>query len=81
MFQINNSFGSGGMSLALNEAQFALFIQFLKDNAMGCADDIPMKKAVTHIGQHDKHSVWVLGKNLQVNCDGEVLPERETPLF
>ena len=70
------------MSLALNEAQFALFIQFLKDSAiMGSGDDLPMKKAVTHIGRHDQHSVWVLGKNHQVNSSGEVLPENETLLF
>ena len=40
MSQINNSFGSGDMSLALNEAQFAQFIQFLKDRAiMGYSND------------------------------------------
>ena len=70
------------MSLALNKAQFALFIQFLKDSAMmRCVDDLPMKKAATHIGRHDNHSVWVLGEKLQVDSNGELLPENETQLF
>ena len=30
MVQLNNSFGSGGMSLAFNKAQFAAFIELLK---------------------------------------------------
>jgi hypothetical protein len=30
---INNSFGSGGMSLSFNEAQFGMFIQDLKNSA------------------------------------------------
>ena len=31
--QLNNSFGSGGMSLAFNDNQFSLFLQFLKKKA------------------------------------------------
>ena len=30
MAHLNNSFGSGGMSLAFNDMQFSAFIQFLK---------------------------------------------------
>ena len=46
MTQINASFGSGGMTLALNDSQFALFFQFLKEDV----STIPIVQAVTHIG-------------------------------
>ena len=42
MTQINASFGSGGMTLALNESQFALFFQFLKEDV----STIPIVQAV-----------------------------------
>ena len=32
MKQINSSSGSGGMALAMNEAEFALFVMYLKSN-------------------------------------------------
>ena len=67
--QINNSFGSGGMSLALNEAQFSLFIQFLKK------EGLPIKKAILIIGLQNDGKVWVLGKHLHIDINGEVIDE------
>ena len=72
--QINNSFGSGGMSLALNEAQFAMFIQYLKKDSLS---SLPICKAVTIIGEQQEKPVWVLGRDLQITSDGEVIPEEE----
>ena len=57
MSQINNSFGSGGMILALNEAQF---VQLLKDDA----PSLPIR---TEVG---KQEVCVMGEDLQVNKSG-----------
>lgn len=67
--QINNSFGSGGMSLALNEAQFSLLIQFPKK------EGLPIKKAVLIVGLQNDAKVWVLGKHLQITITGEVIDE------
>ena len=70
MTKLNNSFGSGGMTLALNEAQFSQFFQFLKHN-ISC---LPKVKAVSHVGEQ-KDGVWVLNKSTQMNEAGEVIPE------
>lgn len=77
MTQINNSFGSGGMSLALNEAQFQQFVQFLKDDV----SSLPIREAASHVGLHQKKSVWVLGENLQLNVNGEVIQEEDRSLI
>lgn len=69
MAQINNSFGSGG---ALNDSQFSLFIQQLKDSS----GSLPIRSAATHIGMQDPH-VCVLGEELQIDCNGELIPETE----
>ena len=34
MKQINSSFGSGGMALAMNKGEFASFLMFLKSNIL-----------------------------------------------
>lgn len=65
--QINNSFGSGGMSLALNETQFSSFIQFIK------TDGLPIKKAALIIGLQNNGAVWVLGKDLHISREGEII--------
>ncbi len=75
MSRINNSFGSRGMSLALNEAQFSQFIQFLKHDGLS---SLPIRKAATTIGEQKNSRVWVLGEKTQINQDGEVIPERDT---
>ena len=61
MSQINNSFGSGGMSLALNDMQFSLFVQFLKNEGHNA---LPIRKAVTFVGRQKDNPVWVLGSNM-----------------
>ena len=72
--QINNSFGSGGMSLALNEAQFAMFIQFLKQES---ADSLTIRKAVTRIGQQHGTELWVLGEGVHIDAQGTLVPTEE----
>lgn len=80
MQQLNNSFGSGGMSLALNEAQFSCFIQFLKNECMGT---LPIKKAATIIGmqQHSNNLVrYVLGPEMEMDMEGLIV-EDETKIY
>ena len=62
--QLNNSFGSGGMSLAFNDNQFSLFLQFLKKEA---GRNLPIRKAVTVIGKQGNSSVWILGRDLHLD--------------
>ena len=61
--QMNSSFGSGGMSLAMNDLQFAGFILQLKSQQQG----MQIKKAASLIGKQPGTNVWVLGKQLQVS--------------
>ena len=63
MSQINSSFGSGGMSLSMNDLQFSAFLLYLKQEK----EDIPIRKAACIIGQQPCNKVWVLGKDLQVS--------------
>lgn len=67
MCQLNNSFGSGGMSLAMSEAQFSMFIQYLKNSI----SKLPIVNAVTHVGEQSD-GVWVFNKTTQINSSGEV---------
>lgn len=62
------------MSLALNEQQFSMFIQFLKSESRG---NLAIKKAVSIVGQQRDESVWVLGKELQVDAQGRGIPRDE----
>lgn len=62
------------MSLAFNDTQFSLFLQFLKKEA---GRNLPIRKAVTFIGKQMNSSVWVLGKELQIDGEGQVVPEDE----
>ena len=71
--QLNNSFGSGGMSLAFNDAQFSSFIQYLKQESMG---SLTIRKAVGIIGRQSDN-VWVLGPDIQIDVDGNVIPPNE----
>ena len=68
--QLNNSFGSGGMSLAFNEAQFSSFIQFLKQESMG---KLAIRKAVAVVGKQSD-GVWVLAPDIHINANGDVIP-------
>ena len=72
MIALNNSFGSGGMSLAFNDTQFASFIQFLKDHN---AVHMSIKVAAYNIGRQPCGKVWVMGEKLQLNSSGEVIDE------
>ena len=68
--QLNNSFGSGGMGLSLNEAQFALFIQHLK-NLVGAP--LCIRKAASIIGLQPCGNVWVFGSDIQVSNNNKNL--------
>ena len=61
MKQINSSFGSGGMALAMSEVEFATFIIYLTSHPQ-----MPIRKAASVIGQQQCGKVWVMGKHLQV---------------
>ncbi len=70
MSQLNSSFGSGGMSLALNEHLFGNFLQFLK-NESGI---LSIRKAARVIGLQSCGKVWVMNGNVQVRaCISRVL--------
>ena len=75
MSQINNSFGSGGMSLAMSEAQFAQFFQFLKEQK----EKLPIVKAVSYVGEQvGPEPVWVLNEKVQIGSDGQpVHPDKQ----
>ena len=62
MAQINNSFRSGGMSLAMSEAQFAQFFQFLKEKVA----TLPIVKAVSYDGEQSGE-VWVLNRDVHID--------------
>ena len=64
MAQINSSFGSGGMTLALNDVQVRSLVQHLKDEAM--AKTLPIKKAACTIGLQKCGKVWVFTDDVQV---------------
>ena len=70
---LNNSFGSGGMSSSFNEAQFSLFIQFLKRQTR----DVSVKKAISCIGQQACGNVWVMGPNLQIDENGDIIEDSQ----
>lgn len=65
MGQLNSSFGSGGMTLALNDAQFGSFIHFIKES-FRCNKGAVVKKAACVIGLQPCGNYWVFGENAQV---------------
>ena len=68
MAQLNNSFGSGGTTLAMSEAQFSLFFQLLKKDVA----KLPVAKSTTHVGEQSE-GVWVLNKTTQIDADGDLI--------
>ena len=70
---MNNSFGSGGMSSSFNDINFSSFIQFLKQPLQG--QGAVVKKAACRVGQQYCGNVWVLGPNLSINEDGEIIDD------
>ena len=73
MAQINNSFGSGGMSLAFNEMQFAAFVQFLKMH-----NSVNIRTAATIVGQQSCGQVWVMGET-QIDGEGKIMAPNTSP--
>ena len=66
------------MSLSLNESQFSQFIQFLKDEP----GELPIKIAARQVGlQESKPLVWVMGETIQINADGEIIPDKKIKIF
>ena len=74
MSQINNTYGSGGMSMALNDNQFAAFIQHLKNVHHG---ELPLQKAAMTIGRQPCGMTWAFG-HIHVGANGQVIDEKES---
>lgn len=68
---LNNSFGSGGMAISLNDSQFSSFIQFLKRQTK----NISIKTATSYVGQQPCGKVWVMGPTVHLNEDGDMIEE------
>ena len=64
MKQINSSFGSGGMALAMSEAEFQCFILFLKSTTK--MNGMPIRMAASVIGLQQCGKISVFGKDIQV---------------
>lgn len=66
------------MGLSFNEVQFSQFVQFLKRETLA-KGALPIRKAVSVVGlQHSFDTpVWVLGEELQINDNGEIINEEE----
>ena len=60
------------MSLALSEAHFSLFIQFLKEDV----SSLPIVKAIAHIGEQSS-GVWVLNNSIQIDASGQLINEND----
>ncbi len=74
MQQINQSFGSGGMSLSFSNRELTEFIQQLQDE-----ERLPTKQAAMHIGQQENSLVWVLGKSIQISAGEGLLQSVAAP--
>ena len=67
------------MSLALNEAQFSMFIQYLKQES---SETLRIRKAATIIGQQRDQDLWVMGQGLQIDVHGQIIPpERQSYIW
>jgi len=62
------------MPLALNEAQFAMFIQLLKQES---ADSLTIRKAVTSIGQQHGTEFWVLREGKHIDAQSALASREE----
>ena len=65
---INHSFIEGGLTCSFNDYQLSEFIQ----QKLRKAGKLPVKKAVNAVGQQDD-GTWVLGPNLYMNGQGELV--------
>ena len=62
------------MSLALNEAQFAMFIQLLKQES---ADSLTIRKVVARIRQQHGTELWVLGEGMHIDAQSALASREE----
>ena len=60
------------MSLAMSEAQFAQFFQFLNEKVA----ILPIVKAVSHVGEQSG-TVWVLNKDVHIDRQGHPIQAEE----
>jgi len=65
MKMINSSFPSGGLTCSFQDSQLSEFIQIKKREKK-----IPVKRAVSIVGPQ-QDNLWVLGRDLFINSDGE----------
>lgn len=70
MNQINNTYGSGGMSVSFNDQQFSSFVQFLKGQ-----EHIEVVKAAQMGGEQACGKVWIMGSHLQLDDNGMEIDE------
>ena len=63
------------MSLAFNDMQFSAFIQFLKGENR---QHLPIYKAACTIGQQPCQEEWVLGKDVTICSNGELIPRGQS---
>ena len=77
--QINMSFGSGGMTCALENTHLIEYFQYLQRSFDG---DIPIKRGVMGPGfyvNNDKH-VFVANKSTFISADGSLIDPEQTDL-
>ena len=64
----------GGMTMALNDNQFAAFIQHLKNVHHG---ELPLQKAAMTIGRQPCGMTWAFS-HIHVGANGQVIDEKES---
>ena len=67
-YQINHSYGEGGLTCSFTDFQLSEFVQ-QKRRREG---KLPVKKAVAEVGPQEDRS-WALGPSLHFNSDGQLL--------
>lgn len=70
MQQLNQSFGSGGMSCAFDSNNLVEYFQYLKRIVN---TSIPVKKAVMHTGLQENSKLWVLNASVHIDHLGNLL--------
>lgn len=76
MWQVNQSFGSGGMSSSLENTHLTEYIQYLQRSHDGI---LPVKRAVVCTGRQTD-GTWVLNADTFISPDGESISPTETNL-
>lgn len=72
MKMINSSFPSGGLTCGFQDNQLSEFIQIKKREKK-----IPVKRAVSIVGPQ-QDDLWVLGRDLYINSDGQMVTSEES---